>query len=541
MQGITLFHLQALNRLKKQQEEEQEQQLKHQQGPTNQSLKQQIEEKDIDTDDDDDISPIMSDSNTPLISNGMLNLALPSPSTGSSSANSNSNNSKNTNSSSNKGRLSASILSAYDLRNRAPPSYVSLTVGDKTVKTGPPAQRHKDRNSFKFAGGKNGDSANNEVAITDLPLQDLYRSTVTVQLVYENQPTQTLTADYKLNALKMDETTWLILTLERPAGTSASASSATATATADYSSVTSDDPDAAVDEETLPTLRLQMTLTGPYRTEIAALVNLCKLWFGAVDSAQGNIKGAVSKLPSLHLPDPKYLLVPAVPFVAIVVVSAPVLVGILVIGLPVFLPLAVVAFSIVSAVAVLAMAIYGSTEEGRSQIGGMLAPLAHTVLSTPSGQTLIYQTGPRPTPVKVARAILPTGIWQRLLISLLIDLIGSSSYLLPLVGEGTDLAWAPIQTILIMAMYDKTSPNLKYVSFMEEILPFTDIIPSATSGWLIQFGLPMVFANANANSNSNSQESANAYSNGGGMRIGVGNNNNNGGNDGTATPELPRN
>jgi hypothetical protein len=109
---------------------------------------------------------------------------------------------------------------------------------------------------------------------------------------------------------------------------------------------------------------------------------------------------------------------------------------------------------------------------------------------------MVYQTGPRPTPVKVARAILPAGIWQRLLISLLIDLIGSSSYLLPIVGEGADVAWAPIQTILIMAMYDKTSPNLKYVSFVEEILPFTDIVPSATIGWLMQFGLPLVFTKA---------------------------------------------
>ena len=65
--------------------------------------------------------------------------------------------------------------------------------------------------------------------------------------------------------------------------------------------------------------------------------------------------------------------------------------------------------------------------------------------------------------------------------------IGSSSYLLPVVGEGFDLAWAPAQTVLIMAMYDSTSPNLKYVSFLEEVLPFTDIVPSATIGWACEF------------------------------------------------------
>ena len=81
-------------------------------------------------------------------------------------------------------------------------------------------------------------------------------------------------------------------------------------------------------------------------------------------------------------------------------------------------------------------------------------------------------------------------MWSKLVISLLIDLIGSSSYLLPVVGEGLDIAWAPIQTILIMAMYDPTTPNLKYVSFVEEILPFTDIVPTATIGWMFQFIVP---------------------------------------------------
>jgi len=49
-----------------------------------------------------------------------------------------------------------------------------------------------------------------------------------------------------------------------------------------------------------------------------------------------------------------------------------------------------------------------------------------------------------------------------------------------------------MQTALIMAMYDDVSPNLKYLSFVEEILPFTDIVPSATIGWLMQFGPGML-------------------------------------------------
>ena len=84
-------------------------------------------------------------------------------------------------------------------------------------------------------------------------------------------------------------------------------------------------------------------------------------------------------------------------------------------------------------------------------------------------------------------------MWAKLVVSLMIDFIGSSSYLLPVVGEGFDLAWAPIQTVLIMAMYDPVTPNLKYVSFAEEILPFTDIVPSATMGWAMEFAVPQLF------------------------------------------------
>ena len=41
-------------------------------------------------------------------------------------------------------------------------------------------------------------------------------------------------------------------------------------------------------------------------------------------------------------------------------------------------------------------------------------------------------------------------------------------------------------------MYDDVMPNLKYVALIEELLPFTDILPSATLGWVKEFG-PNIF------------------------------------------------
>jgi hypothetical protein len=213
----------------------------------------------------------------------------------------------------------------------------------------------------------------------------------------------------------------------------------------------------------------------------------------------------LSKLPSM---DPKYFLIPAAPVAAILVVSAPVLIGVMTVTLPVALPVLVVLGVVLALLTGLVGFVYSSTRQGRSQIGGALSPVSHTFLSTAAGQTLVYDTGPRPTPVKVARNLLPEQIWGRLIVSLFIDLIGSSSYLLPGVGECIDVAWAPIQTVLIMAMYDDTSPNLKYVSFIEEILPFTDIVPSATIGWMAEFGVPMILGQSNNKESSTTRSSA---------------------------------
>jgi hypothetical protein len=88
----------------------------------------------------------------------------------------------------------------------------------------------------------------------------------------------------------------------------------------------------------------------------------------------------------------------------------------------------------------------------------------------------------------LAAAVLPTDMKGKLIASVIIDAIGSSSYLLPLLGEGFDLAWAPLSMILVGAMYDGVMPNLKYLALAEELMPFTDVIPTATLGWLREFG-----------------------------------------------------
>lgn len=69
----------------------------------------------------------------------------------------------------------------------------------------------------------------------------------------------------------------------------------------------------------------------------------------------------------------------------------------------------------------------------------------------------------------------------------LVDLIGMASFLLPGLSEWTDVVWAPISGYLFLRFLGGAGGMLGGVfSFLEEILPFTDIIPTFTLAWYIQ-------------------------------------------------------
>ena len=72
----------------------------------------------------------------------------------------------------------------------------------------------------------------------------------------------------------------------------------------------------------------------------------------------------------------------------------------------------------------------------------------------------------------------------KLLICILIDTIGSSSMLLPLIGDASDVFWAPTAGLLLRYLFYNSNVILIF-EFAEEILPFTDIIPLATLCWVV--------------------------------------------------------
>merc|ERR1712216_369908 len=75
--------------------------------------------------------------------------------------------------------------------------------------------------------------------------------------------------------------------------------------------------------------------------------------------------------------------------------------------------------------------------------------------------------------------------WMKLAISILIDIIGILTFLIPVLAEMMDVFWAPLSALLVHQLY--VSTLLSGVALIEELLPFTDIVPTATIGWILEF------------------------------------------------------
>jgi len=75
-----------------------------------------------------------------------------------------------------------------------------------------------------------------------------------------------------------------------------------------------------------------------------------------------------------------------------------------------------------------------------------------------------------------------------LALSILFDAIGMLSFTLPLVGEFSDVIWAPISALIIIKMYKGAVGKIGgMVSFIEELIPGLDFIPTFTLTWIYKF------------------------------------------------------
>lgn len=351
--------------------------------------------------------------------------------------------------------LHASAVALQNLPRREQPSFLTIKVhkNGKVLSTGPPASRHKDRNSFKF-----GPLAQNLV-VSSKTLSQLYAGHLYVEVVYENAPKHNLIGSMPVSDLWVNDnnddtatgttatTTTTILKLEAKDAAAAAAAAGLPTVV------------DLLDEIPIPTLKWKLELKARMRPEMETLQQLIKTWFGIMDHVESSWFQLVDATTSGN--KKLYFLVPAVPMATGTLMIAPIVAGLCVLFLPLFMPILCAILTIGACAVGTGLVLVGSTSRGRTFISSKvpLQQLQHTETM----QALLYPTGPRPNPVSLAKLVLPNQnqMWARLMVSLVVDAIGSASYLVPLAGEATDLIWAPLQTILIMAMYDTTTPHLK--------------------------------------------------------------------------------
>jgi len=87
-------------------------------------------------------------------------------------------------------------------------------------------------------------------------------------------------------------------------------------------------------------------------------------------------------------------------------------------------------------------------------------------------------------------SILKNKKYKQLFMGLLFDAVGMLSFAIPFVGEFSDIVWAPLSGWLMTRMYKgKIGQAAGVFSFVEEIIPGFDIIPSFTLMWLYTYVL----------------------------------------------------
>lgn len=84
--------------------------------------------------------------------------------------------------------------------------------------------------------------------------------------------------------------------------------------------------------------------------------------------------------------------------------------------------------------------------------------------------------------------VKPSDKNQKLFLSLLLDGIGMISYSVPVFGEFSDLIWAPLSGILMVLLFKGTAGKIAGLfEVVEEIIPFTDFIPTFTLTWFYTY------------------------------------------------------
>jgi hypothetical protein len=77
---------------------------------------------------------------------------------------------------------------------------------------------------------------------------------------------------------------------------------------------------------------------------------------------------------------------------------------------------------------------------------------------------------------------------RNLILGIVFDAIGMLSFSIPLIGEFSDVVWAPMAGFLMTWMYKGRVGKVGGIfTFLEEVIPFTDFVPSFTLVWIYNY------------------------------------------------------
>ena len=124
-----------------------------------------------------------------------------------------------------------------------------------------------------------------------------------------------------------------------------------------------------------------------------------------------------------------------------------------------------------------------------SFFSSQLSTLRDAVLSKFTDSS-VSETPTKKTFIKADSISRPEPDFGKLLICLLIDIVGTSSEALPILGELTDVLTAPAAALILQNLYPGSSKFVFAFEFAEEILPLTDFIPFATICWVVDTYFP---------------------------------------------------
>lgn len=78
--------------------------------------------------------------------------------------------------------------------------------------------------------------------------------------------------------------------------------------------------------------------------------------------------------------------------------------------------------------------------------------------------------------------------YKKLILGILFDALGFVSFIIPGIGEFSDIVWAPLSGWIMTKLYKGKSGKIAgIISFVEEALPGFDVIPTFTLMWIYTY------------------------------------------------------